>query len=142
MYPDYEDMQRIASSGSPAATVLVVEDEVLIRLAVTDHLRDCGFRVFEAASIKEAQNVFLAGAEIDLVFSDIHMPEAGDGIALALWVAEHHPGVSVILTSGVESSLRAAEQTCSNVKALIPKPYRHEAITPQIHGVLDGRASK
>jgi CheY-like chemotaxis protein len=142
MYPDNDDMQRIASSGASVATVLVVEDEVLIRLAITDHLRDCGFRVFEAASAQEAQAIFLAGADIDLVFSDVHMPAAGDGIRLALWIAEHRPDVSVMLTSGVEASLKAAETTCSNVKALVSKPYQYETLTPRIRDLLQARASK
>jgi CheY-like chemotaxis protein len=100
--------------------VLVVEDEVLIRSAVAEYLRILGNSVVEAASAAEAIAVFAAGAPIDVVFSDIHMPGTMDGFSLARWVYHHHPGIHVMLTSGNADAARATEVA----GLFFPKPYR------------------
>ena len=120
--------------------VLVVEDEVLIRLAAADHLRSCGFKVAEAGTAAEAQELVLAGLKVDLVFSDITMPGPMDGIGLCQWLHEHAPGVPVILTSGVTSSLNAAKQACANVRWMAPKPYDYEGIVSQIRTAIAARS--
>lgn len=120
--------------------VLVVEDEVLIRLAAADHLRSCGFTVAEAGTAAEAQELVLAGLKVDLVFSDITMPGPMDGIGLCLWLHEHAPGVPVILTSGVASSLDAAKRACANVRCMAPKPYDYDGIVSQIRVAIAARS--
>lgn len=120
--------------------VLVVEDEVLIRLAAADHLRSCGFKVAEAGNAVEAQELILAGLNVDLVFSDITMPGKMDGIGLCQWLHEHAPGVPVILTSGVTSSLEAAKQACANVRWMAPKPYDYDGIVSQIRVAIAARS--
>ncbi len=82
------------------ATVLVVEDEVLIRLMVSDELRDAGFRVVEAANADDAMAYLQAGEPADLVFSDVRMPGSMDGIALAEKLRSDFPRVRIVLTSG------------------------------------------
>jgi DNA-binding NtrC family response regulator len=84
-----------------ANVVLIVEDEILIRLAIADHLRDAGFRVFEAANGLEAVDLLSHYChEIDAVFSDVMMPGPIDGAALISWIATNCPSVPVVLTSG------------------------------------------
>jgi len=100
--------------------VLLVEDEILIRSAVAEFLRSAGYRVIEAANAAEAVAVFASGTPIDLVFSDVTMPGAMDGVGLARWVAGHHPGIRVILTSAISHARRAGEIGA----AYLPKPYR------------------
>ncbi|MEZ5962104.1 MAG: response regulator [Hyphomonadaceae bacterium] len=123
-----------------APLVLVVEDEVLIRMAAADHLRHCGFRVAEAGSSAEAQELILSGLKVDLVFSDITMPGALDGAGLAQWLGAHAPDLPVILTSGVNSSLEAARKACANVRALMPKPYDYDGVVAHIRAALSARA--
>ena len=120
--------------------VLVVEDEVLIRIAAADHLRQCGFKVAEASNAVEAQELILAGLAVDLVFSDITMPGRMDGIALAQWLHRHLPGVPVVLTSGVTSSLDAAKRACFNIHSCEPKPYGYDGIVTAIRTALTARA--
>lgn len=116
--------------------VLVVEDEVLIRIAAADHLRSCGFRVAEAGNAGEAQELILSGLKVDLVFSDVTMPGSMDGIGLAQWLHENTPDVPVILTSGVSSSLNAAKSVCKNVSAYAPKPYDYDGIVKQVRAAI------
>lgn len=84
-----------------ANVVLVVEDEILIRLAIADHLRDAGIRVYEAANGTEAVDLLSHYChEIDAVFSDVMMPGPIDGAALIAWIGINCPNVPVLLTSG------------------------------------------
>jgi DNA-binding NtrC family response regulator len=124
--------------SEPVPVVLVVEDEVLIRLATADHLRSCGFKVLEAATGVEAQELIQAGPRVDIVFSDITMPGRLDGVALAQWLHTHDLSIRVILTSGVSSALDAAAQTCANVRAFAPKPYEYDQIVGHIRTALAG----
>ena len=126
------------AEGQPdmSPTVLVVEDEVLSRLAMSEHLRDCGFQVIEAANGVEAQQLILAGLKVDLVFSDITMPGGVDGIDLALWLMVHCEAAKVILTSGLPDSLAKAQSACNQVLEFVPKPYSHAAVAKRIRELL------
>lgn len=61
-------------SASPKRTVLVVEDDILVRLTIADHLRGAGYIVFEAPNAAEAAAVFASGERVDVVFTDVQMP--------------------------------------------------------------------
>ena len=87
---------RAAKAGE---TVLVVEDEVLLRLTIAAYLRDCGYEVIEAADADEAVLVLQQPElDIDVLFTDIEMPGAMDGFGLAQWTRANRPGLDVILT--------------------------------------------
>jgi DNA-binding NtrC family response regulator len=122
-----------ARARSPAArksalpAVLIVEDEILIRLAVAAHLRDAGFRVFEASGPAEAQEVMQSRAPVDVVFSDIMMPGDVDGLALAAWIRREHPATRIVLTSGVPQAIAAAHARSDDIP-LIEKPYDYDAL--------------
>jgi CheY-like chemotaxis protein len=117
-------------------TVLIVEDEVLSRLATAEYLRECGFHVIEAASGVEAQQLVLAGLRVDLVFSDITMPGGVDGIDLALWLMVQCESTKVILTSGLPDALAKAQSACNQVLAFVPKPYVHADVAKRIRELL------
>src|SRR5437588_579438 len=80
--------------------VLIVEDDILVRLTIADYIRGAGYAVFEAANAAEAVAVFASGERVDVVFTDVQMPGVMDGLMLARWVQEHHPSVQVLVTSG------------------------------------------
>ena len=81
-------------------TVLVVEDEVLVRIDVTLALEEEGFKVFEASNADEAIKVLDTHPEIHLMFTDIDMPGSMDGLKLAAAVRDRWPPVKIIITSG------------------------------------------
>jgi CheY-like chemotaxis protein len=93
-----------ASDDQSVPVVLLVEDEVLIRMAIADYLRSCGYRVIEAGSADEAVAVIDGRARIDVVFTDVKMPGSMDGFGLARCVRQRLPGIPVVLTSGVHRS--------------------------------------
>ena len=97
---------RAAKAGE---TVLVAEDEVLLRLTIAAYLRDCGYKVIEAADADEAVLV-LQQPElgIDVLFTDIEMPGAMDGFGLAQWTRANRPGLDVILTGTAPRAVNSA----------------------------------
>lgn len=83
--------------------VLVVEDEVLIRMSIVAELEDAGFEVFEASNAAEAIEVLIANTRIRLMFTDIDMPGGVDGLKLAASVRDRWPPIKIIVTSGHRS---------------------------------------
>ena len=119
-------------------TILVVEDDVLIRMPIAQYLRDCGYRVIEAVSADEALAVLLhRETAIDVVFSDIEMPGSVDGFGLAKWVREHRPGMDVILAGTVPRSIDAAKELCES--GPLAKPYDAQAVHNHIRRLLAER---
>jgi CheY-like chemotaxis protein len=119
-------------------TVLVVEDEVVVRLMIADYLRECGFKVVEASSADEALTVLKSGISVDLVFSDVQMPGAMDGFGLAGWIRQHRPGLKVILTSGRRNAAAEARELCYG-GPLLEKPYNLTLLLDRINRLLGAR---
>ena len=94
-------MSHAAPLFQATGTVLLVEDDVLIRMDLSDYLRSIGgFKVLEAASADQAVTVLEARPDIDILISDVRMPGQMDGIALAAWARTRRPQVRVVLMSG------------------------------------------
>ncbi len=89
-------------------TILVAEDEVLVRHDISEYLRSHGFNVIEANSAAEAMQVLRDSHEVAAVFTDIRMPGTVDGVGLARYVHKHHPQIPVLITSG---HMRAPERS-------------------------------
>jgi len=121
-----------AKADTPLQTILVVEDEVLIRLVVAEYLRECGYRVHEAVSAEEAILILQAPeVSIDIVFSDVEMSGNMDGFGLARWVRSNMPDIQVILTSGAERSADIAGTLCE-AGPLMKKPYHTQEVVDRI----------
>src|SRR5437899_6222534 len=119
-------------------TILLVEDEVLIRMPLAQYLRDCGYKVIEAVNADEAMTVLLhQETVIDIVFSDIEMTGSTDGFGLSKWVREHRPGLAVILAGTVPRAVNAAKELCDD--GPMPKPYEPRAVYDQIRRLLAAR---
>jgi CheY-like chemotaxis protein len=81
-------------------TILVVEDEVLLRIILADELRAQGYAVIEATNASEAISVLQSSMRIDLVLTDIRMPGDLDGLGLARMMRSEYPLVKVVMASG------------------------------------------
>lgn len=93
------ETSRVVQS-TPQPTVMVVEDDAILRFGLAMDLRQAGFRVREAANVSEAETALETGAEIDLLVTDIEMPGGRDGVALAKMVRAEAPGIRIIVVSG------------------------------------------
>ena len=119
-------------------TVLLVEDEVLVRMPIAQYLRDCGYKVIEAVNADEAITVLLhKETVVDIVFSDIEMPGAIDGFGLAKWIREHRPGLNVLLAGTVPRAVENAQQLCE--QGSVPKPYDAQIVHNHIKRLLAAR---
>ena len=125
----------MSGSASARPVVLVVEDEVFIRFDVADMLRDGGFEVIEACDAEQALGALQSGAQIDLVFSDIQMPGAMNGLDLARHVLAHHAGLPVILTSGGTLTLEI-DASLAILGPVEPKPYDPQVVLARIRASL------
>ena len=83
-----------------AKTILVVEDEDLVREVSVMQLQDAGYEVLEAPTATEALAILSSTAGVGLVFTDVNMPGELDGLQLAGLVRRRWPEVRVIVTSG------------------------------------------
>lgn len=81
-------------------TVLVVEDEPLVRMDISEQMRDLGFIVLEAADADAAILLLMSNSDIQVVFTDVDMPGSMDGLKLAAAVRDRWPPVKIIVTSG------------------------------------------
>lgn len=113
-------------------TVLVVEDEVLIRFVIADELRSSGLSVVEAANADEALTVLRSSAPVDLLFTDIRMPGSIDGLALAALVRTTHPELKIIIASA-HSPVWPSRDIAD---AFFSKPYDPVGVVSQIKKLL------
>jgi CheY-like chemotaxis protein len=123
-------------------TILVVEDEVLVRMVICEYLRDCGYRVIEAASADEAMLVLRQDdLAIDAVLSDVEMPGSMDGFALAQWIRLHRPGLNVVLVGNPQRAAQVAADLCEQGPTLA-KPYEPQAVVARIQRLLAERSPR
>jgi DNA-binding NtrC family response regulator len=86
--------------ASARSRILVVEDELLIRMVVSDELREVGYDVVEACDADEALIVLESSVRVDIVISDVRMPGSMDGLGLLAAIKATYPAIPVIITSG------------------------------------------
>ena len=110
--------------------VLVVEDETLVRMFMTDFLDEAGFKVFEAVNADEALTVLQARPDVQVVVTDIEMPAGTlNGLELTRTIQERWPGIGIVITSGRE---RPGPDDLSDRVAFLAKPYLPDTIVTVI----------
>jgi len=82
-------------------TPSVVDSDILVRMTITDYLRDCGYEVFDGIAAEDLVTLLGSRQKIDVVFAEVQLSGGMDGFALAQWVREKHPDTDVILTSRI-----------------------------------------
>lgn len=105
---------------TPAKPVaLIVEDEPLILMLAVEAFIDAGFAVLEADCADEALSICNTGASVDLLFTDVNMPGALDGIDLAENLIRLNPGLQIIITSALPI-VRSVDHLSAS---FVSKPY-------------------
>ena len=114
-------------------TILVAEDDILVRMMVTEELRKQGFNVAEAKNADEALSIFDSGVPIHLVLTDIQMPGTHDDVRLAATIRAEYPDVKLVVASGhlPEKELR------QEVDGFVLKPYNISKLVSFIKALLD-----
>jgi DNA-binding response OmpR family regulator len=124
----------------PKPVIMVIEPEVLIRMTITEFLRDCGFKVIEGVMAEDVRTVIDSGGHLDIVFSEVRLPGKTDGFALARQLRDARPEIDVILTSGVAGAAEKSTDLCAE-GPLMKKPYEPKEVASRIHLLLERRRS-
>jgi signal transduction histidine kinase len=120
-------------------TVLVVEDDKLVRQHVVSQLKTLGYRVFEAASGKSALEILHQIPDIDLLFTDVVMPGGVGGRELSEAARALRPELKVLFTSGyTENSIVHNGKLDPGIE-LLSKPYRREQLAMKLRKILDAK---
>jgi CheY-like chemotaxis protein len=125
-------MMILHHSAVPAV-VLVVEDEMLLRMRAVDMVEDAGFTPVEAVDADEAVAILEARSDIALLFTDIQMPGSIDGLKLAHAVHKRWPPIKIILVSG---QLKLANLDIPVDSCFFGKPLEAEAVIAQMQSMI------
>lgn len=119
--------------GDSGVTVVVVEDDVLVRMDIVEWLEDDAFYVLEASNADEAIVILSEHPEVCLMFTDIDMPGSMDGLKLAAAVRDRWPPVKIIVTSGHRAM---SDDTLPVVGRFFNKPYDPSKIIQTIREMI------
>ena len=125
--------EAVRGSGE---TILVAEDDTGVRTSVVAQLAELGYRVLAAANGEEALGILSRGETIDLLFTDVVMPGALNGRALAEKAKEVIPGLRVVFTSGYTENAIIHNGRLDEGVTLLSKPYRLPQLAETIHTAL------
>ncbi|MDP3078238.1 HWE histidine kinase domain-containing protein [Bradyrhizobium sp.] len=90
----------MSADSTDVPNVLIVEDEMMLRMRAVDIVEDAGFHSVEAVNADEAMSILESRSDISLLFTDIQMPGTMDGLKLAHTVHSRWPDIKIILVSG------------------------------------------
>jgi DNA-binding response OmpR family regulator len=119
------------------STILVVEPDILVRMAIASYLRGCGYRVLEGITATDVKTVLSSGQKVDLVLSEARLRGRVDGFGLARWIREHYSNVDVILTCGTTRAADKAGDLCDH--GPLEKPYHPQELVRRINLLRERR---
>ena len=112
-------------------TILLVDENVLVRTPIAEYLRTCGFRVLEARNADEALVVLQRSTEsIRCVLSN-----AEQGFVLSRWLRAHSPQIGIVLTGTFERAAQAAAELCES-GPMAKRPYDPQHLIQEIKASL------
>ena len=130
---------RAAREKTGAGTILIVEDEVSVRKLVTRFLTISGYQVLAADGPCAALELWAAHHdEVALLLTDVIMPGALSGRALAVRLQAERPALKVLYTSGYSAESLADDGTLDDDINFLQKPYRPEQLLETVRAVLAG----
>jgi CheY-like chemotaxis protein len=137
-----EERPLVSTDPAPRGTetVLVVEDDELVRVQAIAVLEDLGYAVIAAHHAGAALDVLRNGQRVDLVFTDVVMPGGINGAQLASEARQLRPNVGVLLTSGYSDALLQTAGSGNGAFPLLSKPYRRLDLAKKVREVLDTSA--
>src|SRR5215218_9900236 len=119
-------MGSVREPSRPAETVLLVEDDALVRMFGTEILEEAGFRVIEAENADAALRTLEARPRtVSVLVTDVHMPGSMDGHELARVVYERWPSIKIVITSG---RAQIPPRDIPDHGRFVPKPWKSDVM--------------
>jgi CheY-like chemotaxis protein len=136
--PEKTEGSADTSIKGGSETILIVEDEAILREMACDILKNCGYRLLEAATGKEALELWRKRAsDIDMLLTDMVMPEGISGVDLAERLLADRPDLKILFTSGYSSTEINAELLSRSQARFLQKPYSHTTLGRAVRDCLD-----
>jgi CheY-like chemotaxis protein len=122
-------------------SILIVEDDPLVRTYVTARLKNLGYQTLEAGNAAEAIAIADSGAEFDLLFTDVIMSGTMNGRQLADEMARRRPGIKLLFTSGYTENAIVHHGRLDPGVLLLAKPYRNAELARMVRCALSAEAA-
>ena len=135
-------MPAVAQARGAGETILVVEDDALVRDFVIAQLHSLGYRTVAAANSREALAHLESGRPFELLFTDVVMPGGMTGGQLADEVVRRRPGTKVLYTSGYTENAIVHQGRLDRGVMLLSKPYRKSALASMMRLALGNAAAE
>uniref|UniRef100_A0A2A3JSY4 histidine kinase n=1 Tax=Alloyangia mangrovi TaxID=1779329 RepID=A0A2A3JSY4_9RHOB len=119
-------------AAAPEKTVLVVEDEILVRMVVVDALRDRGYTVLEAGTGTEALEVLRQTRHIDLLLTDVGLPRGMNGRQLAEAARAELPGLKVVFVTGYDETAALGGDLAAADVEIVQKPFNLDELIGKV----------
>jgi PAS domain S-box-containing protein len=129
------EVQARQSAGT-GETVLVVEDEAVVRLLIVEVLEDLGYVPLEAESAASGLTIFRSGARVDLLVTDVGLPGGMNGRQLADAARQLRPGLKVLFITGYAQNAAIGNGILEPGMAMLSKPFALDALAAKINAML------
>lgn len=128
-------------SALPTATILVVDDNGVLRMHAAELLRDAGYGVVEAGDAAAATEILEVQPSIRLLFTDVQMPGGRDGLSLAQQVRKRWPSMQLLITSG---GAKIMDESIPPEARFLTKPYSDWQVLGHVRAMMEdgGAASR
>jgi two-component sensor histidine kinase len=127
----------VSTDSIPVPNVLVVEDEMILRMRAVDIVEDAGFNSVEAVNADQAIAILESRSDISLLFTDIQMPGSIDGLKLAHAVHDRWPAIKIILVSG---QVKPSEEERPVDSRFFGKPLAVQQMITELQGMVGAGA--
>jgi len=127
----------MADSTTQPVGIIVADSEVIIRYVLSDYLRQCGYKVIDAASSDEVVEILVDSATpISAILSDSGLGGSMNAFSLRFWVREKRPDIEFILAGNVDVAAKAAGELCDEGPHL-KRPYDPQMVLAHIKKLLN-----
>jgi CheY-like chemotaxis protein len=130
-----EKITMVQSKPFQRQTILVVEDEPLLRIAAVDFVEEAGFDVIDVANADEAVIILESRMDIRVVFTDIDMPGSMNGLKLAAAIRDRWPPIDIVIVSG---HVRPTQADLPPRSLFFSKPYDETKVAAALRELVAG----
>lgn len=140
--PEQVEDAPLKMSPAPASagkkTIMVVDDEPLVRMVAVEILEELGYVVLEAEDGPSALRILQAKPDIDLLVTDVGLPNGMNGRQLADAVREQRPDLNVLFVTGYAENAVLNHGHLDRGMQVMTKPFTSEALARRVSGLIDG----